>query len=396
MTVGITRFGQDSANSAPDALETAARLLALLLRARWTGEDGIAAAAVGVAPKALETQLRLHGVAGVLSLRHVEQIQQLPAPLAVAIASTQRRSIPASLKLAGACLTACRALEKAGIPVLPLKGQALSWQIYGAIGVRHSGDIDLLVDPADVPAAIEVMQDTGYQSTLPLPSSPLHWRERMRTVHHLNFRDRDNGGLELHWRTDPLRRTSLPALSRLLPELTLMADGPLRGLRQLPMPRLLHSLASHACRSRCARWKWGYDLMELIGSDGTPPWQPQRLAEQDPYTRAVLRSMAVQLGVPGWRRWPADVVALRAATVERRELLRGGPGVGRTLIDGAVLHSAAWAALRDAPARIEYLAWMSTRVSPEIGDAAYSRVARHPWLAPALKLLGAVRRPRRD
>ena len=223
-------------------METAARLLALLLRARWTGEDGIAAAAVGVAPKALETQLRLHGVAGVLSLRHVEQIQQLPAPLAVAIASTQRRSIPASLKLAGACLTACRALEKAGIPVLPLKGQALSWQIYGAIGVRHSGDIDLLVDPADVPAAIEVMQDTGYQSTLPLPSSPLHWRERMRTVHHLNFRDRDNGGLELHWRTDPLRRTSLPALSRLLPELTLMADGPLRGLRQLPMPRLLHAM----------------------------------------------------------------------------------------------------------------------------------------------------------
>ncbi|AXQ29320.1 hypothetical protein D0B54_11740 [Solimonas sp. K1W22B-7] len=376
----------------PESLGSAEELLALLLRSRWTGEQVAATDVALVDSAAFAAQLRLHGVASVLALRHREQLQQLPPQLANEVVQAQRRGAVASLSQTAACLAASQALERAGIPCLPLKGQALSWQLYGAIGVRHSGDIDLLVDPAALPQAVEVLQGLGYRPTLPLPPNALHWRERMRTVHHVNFRDERGSYLELHWRTDPLRRTSLPPLAQLLPRLGVIAEGPLQGLRQLSPALQQHSLASHACRSRCARWKWGYDLLEIVGAAGASPWEPRVIAAQDPYTRQVLRSMAAQLRLPGWRCSLSDALTGRAAASERSELLRGGPGMGRTLAEGALLHAAAWAALRDGPARFEYLSWVATRVSPEIGEAAYSRVARRPWLAPLLRLTAALRR----
>lgn len=373
-------------------LDAADQLLARLLRARWTGETVVTADAAALRPSVFAARLRLHGLAGLLTLRHGAQLAQLPPTLAAEVAQAHRRGVVASLAQAGAGLEVIQAFERAGIPCLPLKGQVLSWRLYGAIGVRHSGDIDVMVDPATVLPAVEVLLGLGYRSTVPLPTSALYWRGLMRTRHHTNFRDARGNYVELHWRTDPLRRTSLPPLAQLLPGLGIIADGPFKGLRQLPLELLRHSLATHAGRSRCARWKWGYDLLEIVGADGASPWDPRIIATQDPYTRHVLRSMAAQLRVPGWRRSPADALACRAVAIERGEWLRGGPGMGRTFADGTLLHVAAWVALCDMPTRFEYLGWVATRVSPEIGDKAYLQVARRPWLAPLLRFIAALRR----
>ncbi|MDM4772581.1 nucleotidyltransferase family protein [Solimonas sp. SE-A11] len=376
-------------------LDRARRLLALLLRARWTGEPISESDTSNVKAAAFSALLRIHGVASVLALRHSDQIHQLPPQLADHVVQAQRRGVNAALMQARACINVTQALERAAIPCLPLKGQALSWRLYGAIGARHSSDVDLLIDPDTVLPAVAFLLDLGYFPSAPLPQNPLHWRELMRTRHHANFRNESGTYLELHWRTEPLRSTSLPSLAQLLPETGIIASGPFRGLRELP-PELLHrSLACHAARSRCARWKWGYDLLEIFGAQGDSPWNPRLIAAQPPQIRQVLKVMGAQLQVPGWQRSPSEDLICRAAAVEGRELLRGGAGIGRTFRDGLLLHLAAWAALQSGAARLEYLGWMLTRISSDVGDDAYSLVAKWPWLAPLVRVVAAIRRKTR-
>jgi hypothetical protein len=85
-------------------------------------------------------------------------------------------------------------LERKGIRALPLKGSVLAREIYGDVGVRTPGDIDILVAPEQLPAALEVVCGMGWThqavashaAPLPvlhetllhpaLPRVELHWR----------------------------------------------------------------------------------------------------------------------------------------------------------------------------------------------------------------------------
>lgn len=57
----------------------------------------------------------------------------------------------------------CRALAKAGIPVLALKGIALSQRLYDDPGRRGGGDLDLLVAPAEFWRARQEILALGYE-----------------------------------------------------------------------------------------------------------------------------------------------------------------------------------------------------------------------------------------
>jgi hypothetical protein len=85
-------------------------------------------------------------------------------------------------------------LERKGVRALALKGSVLAREIYGDVGVRSAGDIDILVAPDDLAHAVEVVQRMGWahqavasraaplpvlHETLTHPSLPrveLHWR----------------------------------------------------------------------------------------------------------------------------------------------------------------------------------------------------------------------------
>jgi hypothetical protein len=93
-------------------------------------------------------------------------------------------------------LRAIAMLAEAGISATPLKGPLLGEAIYGDPGRRPSSDIDLLVAPAQLRAAVDVVRQLGYaapvdyvyESGLPLlhfvlahergelPPVELHWR----------------------------------------------------------------------------------------------------------------------------------------------------------------------------------------------------------------------------
>ena len=55
--------------------------------------------------------------------------------------------------------------EKADFPYAVVKGEPLSVLAYGAAGLRHSGDIDVLVDKKDLKALEKILREDGFQST---------------------------------------------------------------------------------------------------------------------------------------------------------------------------------------------------------------------------------------
>lgn len=370
-------------------LGAAQNLLAGLLRSRWTGEavpDGSA-----IDAQDFLRVVKLHGVSGVLERRCETPLMRLAPHLAEALAKQRIGRVAAALSQAQVVLRVVRALEDAGIASLPLKGLTLSWLLYGDIAVRQSGDIDLLVDESQIQQAAALLGSMGLRPAAFLPRNGLQWREWMRTSHHLSFRGDKGAYLELHWRNDPLTSTSLPPLSRLLPRLTRIPQGPLQGLWRLPDDLLERSLATHACRSRCMRWKWGYDVLEMISArhGGALPLERRDTPAEDAYSSFVLHSMAAQLGMqanPDWR----VGIASRAAAMERRLWLLGAKR-SRTLLDGSWMHLGALAALDGRKARLQYLAWVASRVSPDVGDTAYLLVARWPWLAPAVRTIGSLK-----
>ena len=93
--------------------------------------------------------------------------------------------------------SATDALNDAGIPVILLKGHALARTVYPDPALRQSSDIDLLVQPHDIPASEEVLEKLGYVC----PAKTFHLSQYEH--HHETFSPPGKGlHIELHWVTD--------------------------------------------------------------------------------------------------------------------------------------------------------------------------------------------------
>ncbi len=84
-----------------------------------------------------------------------------------------------------------------GVKVIVLKGAALDKIVYGDIGLRTFGDLDLLVKKEDLPYAKKIMSDLEYVSTSGKMSE--EWR-RMNHFHLQPYIQPDkNIVVEIHW-----------------------------------------------------------------------------------------------------------------------------------------------------------------------------------------------------
>ncbi|MCX6566566.1 MAG: nucleotidyltransferase family protein [Candidatus Aminicenantes bacterium] len=88
---------------------------------------------------------------------------------------------------------ALRALTAATVPVIVLKGGYLAEAVYGNIGLRVMGDIDILVRRENIPAAAEALRSTGYDPREYRLEPPTDANE----FHFVHHKSRDI--IELHW-----------------------------------------------------------------------------------------------------------------------------------------------------------------------------------------------------
>jgi hypothetical protein len=110
----------------------------------------------------------------------------------------RRQAVHFAMILAGVL----RRFNDAGIPVMPLKGPALSLDIYGDVGLRYSRDLDVEVQKDDLKKAQACLEggDWKLESTF-FSMSPRQWESFLRHEQHINFlHSRTRALLEVHWR----------------------------------------------------------------------------------------------------------------------------------------------------------------------------------------------------
>lgn len=97
---------------------------------------------------------------------------------------------------------ALREFNRAAIPVMPLKGPALSFTLYGDVGLRRSFDLDVAVARGNLENATGCLKNIGWKlDDAQSRFSPRQWNSFLDNGHHLNFTHSITGScLELHWR----------------------------------------------------------------------------------------------------------------------------------------------------------------------------------------------------
>ncbi len=84
-------------------------------------------------------------------------------------------------------------LQEAGVEAIPLKGPVASDVIFGNPGLYPSGDLDILVRPADLEKTRRVLIEEHYRE-----DGSTNERDALLGTYHLTFRN-DRDVLEVHW-----------------------------------------------------------------------------------------------------------------------------------------------------------------------------------------------------
>ncbi len=218
-------------------------------------------------------------------------------------------------------------MAQRGITVFPLKGSLLALQLYGDVARRHAGDLDILVESAQVEKAWQILYDLGYQgadSACRLDPGQLGQFMVLRNQETFR-RARPSIRLELHWRLVGDRHAVRHNDTSWFGEkLSYLKVG------NLPLPymkpdRLLLFLCLHGSIHFWARLFWLYDVAKFFQQNRDLDWHEIiEEAKELGCLRSLLLGTAlahVLLGCASPPRFPTSV----------------GPGLSLTLFMPALI-----------------------------------------------------------
>jgi hypothetical protein len=157
-------------------------------------------------------------------------------------------------------------LDAAQIPNLMLKGAAVEMLAYGQLGLKDAWDIDLLVSPADVEFAREILENAGYVLVQPENLSAAQFKTLVELARECEFSHRQNGmTVELHWglADGPVL---LPHMSVASPSQSVTLTDTLR-LRTFAPEELFAYLCVHGAMHGWSRLKWLADLAAVVAAE---------------------------------------------------------------------------------------------------------------------------------
>jgi len=254
-----------------------------------------------------------------LSWAALSRVSGLEIP-AAAKKELQKRSDACRMQAVRHCLLLAEVLKgfnRAGIPVMTLKGPILSSELYGDVGLRQSHDLDLAVKPQDLAKAQACLENMGWSlDETWFPLTPRQWENLLRHEWHLLFvHPHGDCCLELHWRTRwEVKGQTNDTWARSIP-------GVWQGCMHKamdPIDQVLY-LCSHGGGHGWFRAKWMGDLAR-IHTMGRVDWkavlgQALRTGQE----RALLASLRLLQDVHGlpmpdlpgnpWKNLPAYLIA---------------------------------------------------------------------------------------
>jgi hypothetical protein len=188
----------------------------------------------------------------------------LAPAIAEKLAARARQILRRNLSYTAATVRLQHALETAGIPILTLKGVALAQLAYGSFKTKDSRDIDLLVSPDRVEAALSILQGEGYALSPPAEHlstaqrrAVFRYAREIQLVHRLN-----KTRVELQWRAanNPLLLQGIDASSPA--QIVTLGGG--MSIRTLAQADLFAYLCVHGAQHAWSRLKWLADLNALV------------------------------------------------------------------------------------------------------------------------------------
>lgn len=188
-------------------------------------------------------------------------------------------------------------LGDAGISFLLIKGPALAVQTAGDPAARGGGDVDLLVAPADVVAAHELLQSSGWRVRPSCDVEPgtWAWRHVMRSFNALTY-DSPASAVDLHWRLDPTL-DALPTFAEAWERRVPVDLGAGLVVDTLCHDHLLGHTSLHAAKDS---WRYLRNLVDVHRLAADPrTWERDLVA--DPLRKLELRTLAVArfaIGLP--------------------------------------------------------------------------------------------------
>jgi hypothetical protein len=261
-------------------------------RVELTPEDASRLAAALAADLEWEYLLRAASANGILPLLHRHLVAGGAGPVPVEVKAVLRQrlagSAQACLLLTAALVEALRALADAGLDAVPFKGPLLATALYGDIGLRPFRDVDILVRPRDLPAAVARLGRTGWE--VAPGQGPVAGRLRCAWVSDLLLA-RGGSLLELHWRLTPPFFGISDTLDDLAGELV-SAEVAGLAVRTLSPTALLFYLSVHGATHRWPRLEWICDVAELLRRQAPLDWERLRAS-----ARANGAERMVGLGV---------------------------------------------------------------------------------------------------
>jgi hypothetical protein len=209
---------------------------------------------------------RQHQLVGLVHHGLMQTPLDLPSEFVHRIATPAMTSARENLAMAYEALRLQRLFDDADLPVLFVKGVALSALVYGNLSLRSGHDIDLLIAYEALPAAISIILHAGYRRFDPSPNiNDAQLRRVMPMRKDLGFVHKTTGvRIELHWRLflNPYAMAEVPLMvaSRVVP----LAGT--AGLRTLGEEDLFAYLCMHGALHWWYRLKWLADVNALLAS----------------------------------------------------------------------------------------------------------------------------------
>jgi hypothetical protein len=252
--------------------------------------------------------------------------ERLLPELAATIRFNARRESLATLALVPLIRELTTRFEEADLPLLVVKGIPLALQTTGQLSGRGSGDVDMLVDPRQLAAAVELLEGAGFRRTpgqFPQRLESLWGRYSRWAYNELPLTRSGPAGiqrLDLHWALSNVRGP-LPTFEEAWEERETLHT---HGVRIATLCRV-HAF-EHACL-HAAVDQWN-SLRHLIDVDRLAAQLPaSRLATLSRYA-AVRSSCAATFDLSGsemLERFAPDRALLLRSTVRKAFLAQALP-----------------------------------------------------------------------
>lgn len=203
-----------------------------------------------------------HRVVGLVHNGLSQSGVDVPREIRAVIAAEANALAQSNLRQTAELLRLDRLFAEASLSMCVIKGTPFGIFAYGDLALRHSRDIDILVDRDDVAAALALLESAGYREASKA-DAPVALSQRLaghKPIEMLHQKSRI--ALELHWEllTNPHYLAGAPIRTE-----TIQIQG--SALNVLATDDLFPYLCAHGAGHAWFRLKWLADIGALLAAE---------------------------------------------------------------------------------------------------------------------------------